>query len=133
MTCSGNSSLLCGAGNRLSTYFSSDSTKIHSLPSSPATVGNYSFMSCTMDNPKMLSQRQASNTMTVEACAAIAEQGQYAYFGLEYGSECWYGGSLLNTYNVAPASDCSMTCAGNSTELCGNGNRLSLYNRNAGV
>lgn len=28
---------------------------------------------------------------------------------------------------VAPVTDCSMVCAGNPLEYCGNGNRLELY------
>lgn len=40
--------------------------------------------------------------------------------------ECYVGNSLHGA-STAPQSDCSQACAGNPSELCGNGNRLQLY------
>jgi len=39
-----------------------------------------------------------------------------------------YCGNSLNAGSVeAPATDCSMVCAGDAFSYCGNGNRLELY------
>lgn len=71
------------------------------------------------------SQTWAAGTMTLEACANFC-QG-YTYFGTEYASEC-YCGNVFGAGSVeANVQDCSMPCAGNSSEYCGAGNRLSVY------
>ncbi len=41
-------------------------------------------------------------------------------------SQCFVGNSLHGA-STAPESDCSQVCAGDPSELCGNGNRLQLY------
>lgn len=68
--------------------------------------------------------------MTLEACKAFC--ANYQYFGVEYAREC-YCGNTFNTGSVAaPASECSMTCAGDASEFCGAGNRLSVYSKPGG-
>lgn len=37
------------------------------------------------------------------------------------------GNSIHSSSTDAPLADCSMTCAGDPFEYCGNGNRLELY------
>ncbi len=69
----------------------------------------------------------ADDGMTVETCAAFCSQ--YQYFGTEYGGECYCGNSL--TAQLVDDSDCSFTCAGNSDEHCGAGNRLDVF-KNSG-
>jgi hypothetical protein len=69
----------------------------------------------------------ASDELTLEACAEFC--GAYQFFGAEYGRECYCGNELAETAAEAPASDCSMACAGNGAALCGNGNRLSVYSK----
>lgn len=66
--------------------------------------------------------------MTLESCAAFC--GSYAYFGVEYGDECYCGNTLGTGSVIAANTDCSMLCPGNQLELCGAGNRLSLYMSN---
>lgn len=63
--------------------------------------------------------------MTLESCAAFCSG--YTYFGVEYARECYCGNSFGAGSVVAPATDCNFPCAGNSTEYCGAGNRLSVY------
>ena len=64
--------------------------------------------------------------MTNEICAHFCLFRGYLFFGTEYGGEC-YCGTALPTSATAPETDCSMPCDGNSTEICGAGNRLSVY------
>ena len=45
--------------------------------------------------------------------------------------QCYCGNTLAGTSAIKPDTDCSMTCAGNATEFCGAGSRLSLYTKNA--
>merc|ERR1711939_951452 len=60
--------------------------------------------------------------MTLENCAATA------YFGVEYGGEC-YCGQTLDVTSVPATNqlDCSFICPGDASEYCGAGNRLELY------
>ena len=87
--------------------------------------------------------------MTVEVCEAFC--AGYAYFGTEYGQECtlhthpsmihrtnsfyvgYCGESFTSGSVPAPQSDCSFLCAGDVSEYCGAGNRLSVYQRNGTV
>jgi hypothetical protein len=75
-------------------------------------------------------QYQFSNAnQTVEACLASCA-GQYVYAGLEYGGECWCDNKLSATAMAVDLSACSLTCNGNSSEYCGAGSHLNLYQMN---
>ncbi|KAK1594865.1 WSC domain-containing protein [Colletotrichum navitas] len=128
MTCSGNQYEYCGAGNRLTLY---QSDKQVGEPAQPATVGAYTFLGCRTEPAQggraLDAKGTASDEMTNEACAAFCDG--YTYFGTEYGGECYCGNALPETSLEAPASDCSMFCTGSDTEYCGNGNRLSVYQK----
>lgn len=63
--------------------------------------------------------------MTLDSCAAFC-QG-FAYFGVEYSRECYCGKKLNAGSTKAPASECSMKCAGFDCTFCGAGSRLSVY------
>lgn len=41
-------------------------------------------------------------------------------------SECFWANSIASTSSQAP-NECTMPCAGDSTELCGAGNRINIY------
>lgn len=43
--------------------------------------------------------------------------------------ECYCGATLGTGSVVQSATDCNMLCTGNSTEYCGAGNRLNLYQK----
>ncbi|KAI5275150.1 hypothetical protein E4T47_01817 [Aureobasidium subglaciale] len=132
MPCPGDKTALCGAGNRLNMYYSSNSTKASTDPMNVNATGNYSFYSCYKDSPRALSVVSASDTMSVDACLKLAEAGKYTWAGLEYSRECWLGNALASGTGNATASECNMPCKGMPGQLCGAGSRLSLYNRNTG-
>ncbi|KAL8699377.1 MAG: hypothetical protein Q9201_006035 [Fulgogasparrea decipioides] len=55
---------------------------------------------------------------------------QYNYAGIEYGRECWCGDALAPSSAQATAeSQCNKKCPGDATEICGAGNRLTLYTK----
>ena len=70
-----------------------------------------------------------SNSMTLEKCAVYCKD--HEYFGGEYGEECWCGDGFANPTKSAPEGECNYVCAGNGKELCGAGNRLSIYQKSA--
>ena len=126
VVCPGNTNEYCGGSSRLVLYAGPSP----SLPSQPATVGNARWYNCMTEatNVRALSDKSfASDTMTLETCGSFCSP--YTFFGVEFGREC-YCGNVLNAGSVqAPATDCNMVCAGNSLNLCGAGNRLSVYTR----
>ncbi|KIW20071.1 hypothetical protein PV08_00646 [Exophiala spinifera] len=134
MPCAGNSSLLCGGPSGLTLYNNTQwalMTAAPSQPTGPVTVpsaGRYQYVDChtEVSNGRALSGSAiVSNDMTVQYCAGNCTG--YAFFGVEYGQEC-YCGNTLNTGSVTATDQrCSMTCAGNSSTICGGPNGLSLY------
>ena len=58
--------------------------------------------------------------MTVEKCAVAC--GKFAYFGVEYGRECYCADTMHLGSLVAGEEECSFPCPGNSGQTCGAGN-----------
>jgi hypothetical protein len=46
---------------------------------------------------------------------------------MEYANECYCGTGYSSPAVTAPQNDCSMACAGQASEMCGAGYRLSIY------
>ncbi|RDL33881.1 WSC containing protein [Venustampulla echinocandica] len=136
MPCGGSATEICGAGNRLSVYSTTPAA-----PAAPVHVpaaGGYTRTGCYTEGngTRALSGAEEVNyaTMTVEICAAFCATGSFQVMGVEYGGECYCGSLTQFSASgsvVAPDSECSMLCAGNSTEYCGAGNRLDLYQTTA--
>ncbi|EHK27347.1 uncharacterized protein TRIVIDRAFT_73257 [Trichoderma virens Gv29-8] len=128
MPCGGDQFEYCGASNRLELYINPNITG--GEPEQPAAAGDFVFIGCQTEgnNTRALTgAATATGTMSNEACATFCDG--FAYFGTEYGSECYCGDTLAPSSLKAPASDCNMLCSGNDLEFCGAGNRLSLYNK----
>lgn len=127
MTCSGNPLEYCGAGNRLELYVNNASTSTG--PTQPSNVGTaWTWYGCQTEattGRALSSVSYAADTMTLESCASFCDG--FDYFGVEYARECYCGNTFGAGSVNAPPSDCSMTCAANSNEYCGAGNRLSVY------
>lgn len=105
---------------------SSSTTSV--TPAAPTVVGNYTSLGCYNDtvSARALQGGYTSNSkMTIEMCGSYCSG--YTYWGVEYGQECYCGNTLLNGSQNKTLSSCSFTCPGNSTELCGAGNRLQMY------
>ncbi|KAI4195074.1 MAG: hypothetical protein LQ350_007405 [Teloschistes chrysophthalmus] len=149
MTCSGNSTQYCGAGNRLTVYgtnvtasaaASSSSSSTGTATASPSststpgapvavpTASGFAYVGCYTEatSGRALGDSQtAYDGMTVEKCAAFCSG--YAYMGVEYMSECYCANTLGAGSIPATDNGCSMACTGDAGELCGGGNRINLY------
>ncbi|KAL5436596.1 hypothetical protein PMIN06_010796 [Paraphaeosphaeria minitans] len=136
--CAGNASEFCGAGNRLSVYSNSTANlTVYAVPTTQTTrlPSNWKYAGCLRDDSPggvraLPYQLTPNNNNTANNCISQCSAFGYAYGGMEYGNEC-YCGDLgdIQTANVdsAPESDCSFTCSGNPTTICGGARRLSLY------
>ncbi|KAJ3128526.1 hypothetical protein HK098_004156 [Nowakowskiella sp. JEL0407] len=132
MPCSGNSSQTCGAGNRLSMWSLNGAEVKQAVPPSIQTTNlptGWSYKGCLMDGaPRSLQGAvYMGNDVQPSTCIAYCVSRGFKLAGLEYSNECYCSNSITAGYALALESDCSMTCAGNETYFCGNGNRLTYY------
>ena len=124
MPCAGDAEQVCGAGNRLSLYYS-DTT--HG-PAQPPRVSDYAWHGCRTeggDSRALEAARTSGPDVTLHRCAEFCHG--FAYFGAEYGRECYCGDSFAAGSTPVSSGDCSMPCVGNGKQLCGAGDRLSVY------
>jgi len=64
--------------------------------------------------------------MTPKMCLDLCGKYGFGAGGIEYGYECFCG-DPIDTPQIMPEGDCSITCPGNSSSLCGGGARLTYY------
>ncbi|KAM7198966.1 WSC domain containing protein [Rhypophila sp. PSN 637] len=125
--CTGASTTACGGANRVNLTTSSATPT--ATPNPFPDVFTYSWSGCYEEIPGRLfkGKESATDTMTLEECATFCHS--FPYFGVEYGRECFCGADpVASGGQLAPSiTECNMPCAGNSTEICGAGNRLSVY------
>jgi hypothetical protein len=115
---------MCGGSRRLSLYHNDGWVG----PEQPNGIGNYELYGCVTDSQAQRTLTEGSlrsPAMTLEMCATFCSG--YKYFGAEWSTECWCGNNFTEGAAQVDISQCSMTCGGNSDQLCGNGDRLSVY------
>jgi hypothetical protein len=64
--------------------------------------------------------------MTVEKCTSLCASKSFSIAGVEYGTECYCGNSLVNGLGAA-STQCTSTCGGSKSEICGGSWTLSLF------
>ncbi|KAG8845972.1 hypothetical protein FRB96_002198 [Tulasnella sp. 330] len=111
-TCTGDSNSKCGGAWRINVY-------------GPST---WTSMGCFADqNARTL----AGPTYTDAAMTpALCQQkcAGYAYAGTEYQTQCFCGNSMTVS---TPSTGCSLTCGGDSSQICGGGWALNVYKTSA--
>jgi hypothetical protein len=85
MSCSSNSSQICGGPSRIS-VFSIGNVTIDTTPVSPPSTGNYTYQGCWTDTGARVLQgvQSSTNDMTVEKCGAFCAAAGTNAFGVEY-------------------------------------------------
>jgi hypothetical protein len=73
-----------------------------------------------------------SSTNTPNTCISNCAARGFTISGLEYGSQCFCGDSIITSTSPssgqpAPTTDCSEPCTGTSAQTCGAGDRLQVY------
>lgn len=105
------------------------STQTVQLPKNPLITG-YTYKGCYTDsvNARVLAgDHYFDSAMTVEKCATSCAGS--TYFGTQYEGECYCGNAFSSPTTKVAENDCSMLCGGNNMEYCGNGNRLTMYEK----
>jgi hypothetical protein len=141
--CAGNAKQVCGAASRLTIYSVNGGRDIQStedgmvLSPKPETVlstGEYNYTGCYADsvqNRTLHGKYVPSRDMNVEYCRGNCTG--YAYFGVEYGTECFCGNRLALGTPTLDQEKCDMNCQGNEKQVCGGESALSLYLRGNGT
>ena len=65
--------------------------------------------------------------MTLEHCRDSC--GNYAYFGLRNGNECYCGDDYSLPLDITFDAECSIECPGNRLESCGGAYRMNIWSR----
>ncbi|KAJ6591192.1 glyoxal oxidase N-terminus-domain-containing protein [Mycena vulgaris] len=126
MACAGEATQQCGSGGRLSVYSIAQTT----TPSGPTLPTGWAYVACTKEPSSgrlLTGYAFTSASLTVESCIATCQSRGFTHAGVEYANECYCGNGYASAAVTASESDCSMPCAGKSSEMCGAGYRLSVY------
>jgi WSC domain len=138
--CVGDQTEFCGAGAILSVWslggaINLPGTATTTASAAPLTtiVPNSQYIGCYSEtNPRALgtvygfSNTSVSNTL----CAVYAQQLNLQYFYTEYFSQCYAGNTLNSASVLIDASKCNDACQGNSLQICGGSNAISLWSNN---
>lgn len=134
MPCTGNPDQDCGGPDRLNVYtYSGTDGTLPTAPSQVPNVGDWTLKGCYTDdagNRALPVREYVDGQMTVEKCTSKCLSLGYPYSGVEYANECYCSQAIgVTTTSGAPATDggCDMPCEGLSTEICGGGDRLTVY------
>lgn len=65
--------------------------------------------------------------LTADKCIDLCEADGYTYAGMEWGKECYCGNELKSGTEYVDEGECSMPCAGDNEETCGNDYRMDMY------
>ena len=133
--CSGDDTETCGGngyfhdGSYLSLFSNPNASASTALgPGVVKSVGDYNYTGCYTEGTSgraLSAKNLATSDMTIEYCASNCTG--YTYFGVEFGNECYCGNSLGAGSVRTAEGDCDMNCPGKTKEVCGAGNRLTLY------
>lgn len=121
MRCTGNSGLWCAGGDLLAVY----STTAPILASIVNSYGSVTYQGCFADSAgaRVLNQYYVSIGI-VEDCVTLCSGLGFAYAGLEDGSSCFCGHSLISSL---PLTSCTTACSTATHEICGGTDAISVY------
>ncbi|KAH7276186.1 hypothetical protein B0J15DRAFT_476657 [Fusarium solani] len=130
MQCKGNIFSYCGAGNKLSVWKITQPEK----PAGPITAFNGAavYTGCYTDGGPggrtLPGAVFTGSSVSLDTCFAFCKKLNFPLFGMEYGRECYCGYAPKTRSAIAPDGDCRMPCAGDASQKCGAGNRISIWN-----
>lgn len=125
--CPGNSSQICGDSYRMAVYHTTNTAIDTAL--SAYDKGCYSSPGTNVGLLGASDYNFNSNTMTNDVCAKACIGRNATWSGTYYGSTCYCGKNFdLGTGTFVPRDQCTRKCSGNSSEVCGDLYKLSVFN-----
>lgn len=92
-------------------------------------VQNTNYLGCytdSVDRRALSGYYSNSNTQTLDTCRTAAENNGFKYFGVEYSGEC-FAGNTISSSSSPSSQNCNMRCHGNSSQICGGSNAISMF------
>jgi hypothetical protein len=123
MACSGDSTQTCGGPNAIQIY------QNPSLATN-TVVNGFTSSGCIQEvsGRALTGASTSASNMTIEKCTSYCSGQRFKYAGVEYGSECYCGSSLVNGASSSLTSgQCNMACSGQADQTCGGPNAINLY------
>jgi len=117
------------------------SVQIVSSPSAPPSVrqpadhqGGWRYAGCYEDNTKRALKGDSNllpgeKGMSNAACVEFCQSHNFTVSGTSFGSQCYCGDALVDSYRTGPAR-CNTTCSADSFDLCGGPMALTVYSPN---
>ena len=65
--------------------------------------------------------------MTIEMCLTTCREKGFRYSGLEWQIECYCGDEPVQGFKWTWLNKCNERCPGNSNQICGGSNVMSVY------
>jgi hypothetical protein len=101
--------------------------------STPSTLSGYKYAGCYHDSSsaRALTGIQFANpgsTISNTNCVSYCRAQGYSMAATEYAGQCFCG-NQFNTKIKIDESKCNMRCAGDSTQICGGPDALSVYTK----
>ncbi|KAI5845329.1 WSC domain-containing protein [Tricharina praecox] len=81
---------------------------------------------------RALDGASTAGNMTAQACLDYCTMADFGLAGLEYGNECFCGNTLKGNSTYGQTG-CDLPCSGDSSQVCGGANRLTVYSNSAFV
>ncbi|KAL5614718.1 hypothetical protein BROUX41_004813 [Berkeleyomyces rouxiae] len=134
-TCRGDTTQKCGGPDRMSIMSKGSAPVVRAAPTPQVSglSGSWVYSGCVEDNVnnvRTFSWQIIMPEMTPSECVDQCAEYGFMAAGLEYGRECYCGDPVnLQTTGatVRPDSECSISCAGNSSAICGGLARMTTY------
>ncbi|KAJ7635293.1 galactose oxidase [Roridomyces roridus] len=128
MACTGDPAESCGGPGRLNVFWSG--VPPPALPSIPDSIGPWVSLGCFSDNVggRALTATPVDGQVSLDTCTTACFNAGMPLSGTEFADECYCGTAIINGNGPIDISACNMVCAGNSTELCGGPNALTVFN-----
>jgi len=91
MPCTGNSTEICGAGNRLNVFW--NGAQAPPPPTTNPGVNGWTYVGCYTDSntrtlPNVMTVPGGTTNMTIALCTSACKASGYTYAGAEYAGEC---------------------------------------------
>ncbi|KAL7410783.1 glycosyl hydrolase family 71-domain-containing protein [Mrakia frigida] len=126
--CAGNSAQICGGAYALSVFKTATTTTTSTT--TPAISG-WKHTGCYSDSggARALTgfAQTGITTNTLQTCTALCASKGFSIAGAEYGSECYCGNAISGSSTIQASTQCANRCAGNSAQICGGTNRITIY------
>ncbi|KZT55639.1 WSC-domain-containing protein, partial [Calocera cornea HHB12733] len=138
LPCAGDSSETCGGGHYLNVYSAraiASTTTTTTATTTAAPSGSWSSAGCYSDAGSHALTATSLNYggTDVEYCENWCQMRGFSIAGVRNGNQCACDNAIRNGNGPAAASACSLTCAGDSSEICGGGHYVNVYSFKTGT